>query len=184
MPNTDLPNAKLILLYILSKVPGIPSSDLMNQAIESLYMDYFLFIQAKEELKRDHLMQEASRKKETRVDAKRRPIELCDITPEGEAVLIRLLPTMPSGVMAYLTAATETKLIRTRKDASVLAGYSPDANGAFLVHLVLTDGARKTAELSLFAPDEKAAANMCRRWKESTADVYTSLLKNLMGSSE
>lgn len=184
VPNTDLPNAKLILLYILWKVPGIPSSELMDQAIQSLYMDYFLFIQAKEDLKRDHLMLEAVRKGETRLDAARRPIELCDLSPEGETVLTRLLPTMSSGVLAYLTAATADKLRETRREASVLAGYAPDANGTYLVRLVLSDGARTTADLSLFAPDEKTAANMCRRWKESTAGVYTSLIKDLFTESE
>lgn len=184
MPNTDLPNAKLILLYILSKVPGIPSSELMSLAIQSLYMDYFLYMQAKEELKRDHLMLEAVRKGETRLDAESRPIELCDISPEGTTVLTRLLPTMSSGILSYLTDATSDKLRDTRRESSVLAGYSPDANGAYLVRLVLSDGARTTADLKLYAPDEKTAENMCRRWKVSTADVYTSLIKDLSSESE
>lgn len=184
MPNTDLPNSKLILLYILWKVPGIPSSEIMDLAIQSLYMDYFLFMQAKEELKRDHLMLEAVRKGESRLDAARRPIELCDLTPEGMAVLTRLLPTMSSGVLAYLTAATDDKHRDTNRQASILAGYAPDANGAYLVRLVLSDGPRTTADLSLFAPDEKTAANMCRRWKESTAGVYTSLIRDLSSESD
>ena len=44
MANTDLPNAKIIILFILSKVSGISSSQLMDCAMESLYMDYFLYM--------------------------------------------------------------------------------------------------------------------------------------------
>ena len=47
MSNSQLPNAKLIILYILQKIPGISATDLMKQSIDSLYMDYFMFSQAK-----------------------------------------------------------------------------------------------------------------------------------------
>ena len=41
MANTDLPNAKIIILFILSKVDSIPSAKLTDCALESLYVDYF-----------------------------------------------------------------------------------------------------------------------------------------------
>ena len=47
MANTDLPNAKIIILFILSKVDSIPSAKLTDCALESLYVDYFSFSQAK-----------------------------------------------------------------------------------------------------------------------------------------
>ena len=96
VPDIDLPNGKLILLYMLHQVSSVPSAELMDWAVESLYLDYFSFVQAREELKRDRLIVEATRKGETRVDAAGRPIELCDITPEGELVLGQLLPSLPA----------------------------------------------------------------------------------------
>lgn len=175
----DLPNGKLILLYMLHQVKNVPSPELMNWAVESLYLDYFSFVQAKEELKRDHLMTEAVRKGESRTDPSGRPLELCDITPEGEIVLLQLLPALPSPIRAYLSSAAPGWSRKAHADASVTANYVPDTDGAYKVRLTLTDGARITADLSLFAPNEDAAQKMCRRWKESTAGIYTSLLVSL-----
>ena len=179
VPDIDLPSGKLILLYMLHQVSSVPSGELMDWAIESLYLDYFSFMQAKEELKRDRFIIEASRKGETRVDAAGRPLELCDITPEGEIVLQQLLPTLPAHIRAYLTKAAPRWRQETHEEASCFAGYMPDANGAFQVHLTLSDGARTTANLTLFAPDEESAQKMCRRWKESTADIYMTILQSL-----
>ncbi len=179
MPDIDLPSGKLILLYMLYQVSSVPSKDLMDWAVESLYLDYFSFVQAKEELKRDRFIIEATRKGESRVDAMGHPLELCDITPEGEIVLQQLLPTLPAHVRAYLTKAAPKWKQETHEEASVLASYLPDANGAYQVRLVLADGARKTAELTLFAPNEESAQKMCRRWKESTADIYLSIVSML-----
>lgn len=179
MNDPEITNAKLILLYIVKEFPGIPSQELMDHAIASLYMDYFTYVQALEELRRDRLLQQAVRKDETLLDAGRRPIERCDITPEGELVLSFLLPKMPVGIRSYLTAETENRRSDNRKRTSVIADYSVDANGSYRVHLFLSDGVRKIAEILLSAPNEKTAKEMCRRWKESTADIYTNLLQSL-----
>ena len=184
MPDIDLPGGKLILLYMLHQVSSVPSGDLMDWAVESLYLDYFSFVQAKEDLKRDRFIMEASRKGETRVDAAGRPLELCDITPEGEIVLQHLLPTLPAHVRAYLTKAAPKWKQEAHEEASVFANYLPDANGAYQVHLILSDGVRPTADLTLFAPDEETAQKMCRRWKESTAGIYMTILHALQSDSE
>lgn len=171
--------AKLIILYIVKEFPGIPSQELMDHAIASLYMDYFTYVQALEELRRDRLLQQALRKGETVLDGGRRPIERCDITPEGEVVLSFLLPKMPVGIRSYLTAETENRRLDNKKRTSVIADYSIDANGTYRINLTLSEGVRKTAEITLTAPNEKTAKEMCRRWKESTADIYTQLLRSL-----
>ncbi len=179
MTAQDLPGGKLILLYMLSKVSGIPASDLQAWAVESLYLDYFSFAQAKEELKRDHLLAEAVRKGETRKDASGHLIELCDITPEGDAVLTRLLSTIPMTAQAYLTQSAVRWGQNVRAQANVKATYDPDANGAYVVRLALYDGANRNCEIILSAPEEETAQKMCRRWKESTAGIYKNLLLSL-----
>lgn len=184
MPDIDLPYGKLIIMYMLHQVSSVPSAELMNWAVDSLYLDYFSFVQAKEELIRDRFIIESSRKGETRLDAMGRPIELCDITPEGEIVLTQLLPTMPAHVRAYLTKAAPKWKQDAHEEASILASYLPDANGAYQVRLSLADGARTTADLTLFAPNEESAQKMCRRWKKSTADIYMSILSLLQSESD
>lgn len=179
MTEPDLTNAKLILLYIVKEFPGIPSAELTDHAIGSLYMDYFSYVQALEDLRRDRLLVQSVRKNESLKDASRKPIERFDITPEGESVLAFLLPKMPAGIRSYLSTETASRRTDNRRESSVIADYSLDASGSYRVQLVLYDGSRKTAELSLSAPDEKTAKEMCRRWKESTADIYAQLLRSL-----
>jgi len=48
----------------------------------------------------------------------------------------------------------------------------------------LSDGARSTADLTLFAPNEEIAQKMCRRWKESTADIYMTIISSLQSESK
>jgi hypothetical protein len=184
MTETDIKSGKLMLLYMLKQVRSIPSLDLQAWAIESLFLDYFLFMQAKEELKRDHMMIEAVRKGETRCDASGRPVELCDITPEGELVLNPLIASIPTHIQAYFSNTAQKWSRKARQDRSVLASFSPDANGAFLVRLSLFDGANTTVDLTLSAPDTATAKKICRRWKESTADIYRSLLISLTDESK
>ncbi|NLO61861.1 MAG: DUF4364 family protein [Clostridiaceae bacterium] len=179
MTNPERTNAKLIILYIVKECPGIPSGELTDRAVASLYMDYFAYIEAVEGLARDRLIQRSIRKGETVKDADGRPIERMDITPEGEQVLSFLLSKVPSGIRSYLSAETENARADIRKRNYVTADYAPDANGAFLVRLILSDGIRKTAEIELFAPSEDSAKDMCRRWKESTADIYERLIRSL-----
>src|ERR1035437_7933879 len=120
-----------MLLYMLHQVNSIPSSDLMDWAVESLFLDYFQFVQAKEDLKRDRFIIEATRKGEKRIDAKGNPLEICDITPEGEIVLNQLLPTLPAHIRAYLMSSAQKWKQAAHEDLSVLANYLPDANGAY-----------------------------------------------------
>lgn len=180
MAGADLPSGKLIVLFMLKQVRSIPSADLQSWAIESLYLDYFSFMQAKEELKRDHFMMEATRKGEMRKDLSGRPLELCDITPEGEIVLSQLSTSLPLNIQAYFVQTAQKWDKKAKQESSVRAAYDPDGNGAFRVRLSLLDGAVVTCELSLVAPDEEQAKKMCRRWKDSTAGIYKTLLQSLI----
>jgi len=184
LQNSDVLNGKVILLYMLHQVRGVCSSDLMKWAVDSLYLDYFTYTQAKEELKRDKLIIESVRKEEKKKDTRGIPAERCDITPEGEVVLHNLLHTLPSHVRAYLTNASLKWNLEQEREASVEATYQADANGAYLVRLELLDGRRITADLCISVPTAEIAEQICRKWKKSTFDIYASLLKSLQPDLE
>jgi hypothetical protein len=179
MANTDLPNAKIIILYILSKVSSIPSSKLMDCAVESLYMDYFLFSQAKKELLDQHLMTEGERKGEMRKDASGKTVLSCDITPEGSEILNRLLPSVPAGIRAYLSSASKSWRHDAKESQSVYAEYSPNDEGTWEVDLRLIENGATTFSLNWNAPSEEAAERTCRRWKEATAKSYVEIIRLL-----
>ena len=179
MANTDLPNAKIIILFILSKVSGIPSARLTDCAIESLYMDYFLFSQAKQELLDQRLMTEGERKGELRKDASGRTVLSCDIPPAGSAILQRLLPQVPAGIRAYLSSASKTWHHESDEDSSVYADYVVNDEGTWDVDLRLLEKGATTFSLRWTAPTEEVAKRTCARWRDNTAETYLQILRIL-----
>lgn len=179
MSNTDLPNAKIIILYILSKVDDISSSQLMDCAMESLYMDFFSYSQAKSELIAKKLMTEMVRKGELRKDAAGKPILSCYITPAGKEILERLLPSVPPAIRAYLTSASRNWQYAASESQSVYAEYMPNDEGAWIVDLRLIERGTTTFALRMTAPSEEVAARTCERWKEATAETYLEILRLL-----
>ena len=184
MPNTELTTAKLIILYILGKVPGISPTELMNQSLDSLFMDYFVYTQAKNELIESHLMTQSVRKGQRVTDPSGKLLESCDITPEGQTVLTRLLPSLPSGALAYLHSEAEKKVKSNTLSKAVSADFFPDADGAYDVRLSLSEGSKNVIDIRLHAPDRKTAEKMCRQWKSSTADIYSKFIINLSATEE
>ncbi|MBP5186439.1 MAG: DUF4364 family protein [Clostridiales bacterium] len=179
MANTDLPNAKIIILFILSKVSGISSSQLMDCAMESLYMDYFLYSQAKTELLDQRLMTEGERKGELRKDASGKTVLSCDITPAGSEILTRLLPSVPAGIRAYLTSASRNWQHDTNESQSVYAEYAPNDEGTWYVDLRLIERGSTTFALHMAAPSEEVAERTCKRWESATAETYMEILRLL-----
>jgi len=176
MAETDIQNQKLILLYMLKQVPEITSEEWLRWAIESLYFDYFSFMQTKEELKKDHLLFESKRKNEKRNDTSGAPVERCDLTPEGETILQQLLPNLAPSIRSYLYEEGKKRKKTERENDSVLSSYSPDANGKYQVSLLFHEAGSPVMDITLSAPDEKHAKEICRHWKESTADIYVKIL--------
>ncbi|MBR3058130.1 MAG: DUF4364 family protein [Clostridiales bacterium] len=177
MANTNLPNAKIIILFILSKVDSIPSEKLMDCAIESLYMDYFLYSQAKTELLAKHLMTESVRKDEIRKDASGKPILSCDITPEGTVILNQLLPSVPAGIRAYLSDASRAWRQESKADESVFADYAPNGEGTWDVDLRLIERGVTTFSLHWAAPTRESAERTCKRWKADPAAMYNEIVR-------
>ena len=105
MEPADLAINKLIILSILTRIPGVPLHQLTTIALETLYMDYFEFVTAFEELSRDQMAAESIRKGETRVDATGRPVSRCDMTPKGRSVYQTLENRIPLPIRSYLAQA-------------------------------------------------------------------------------
>ena len=185
MPQTDAQSRKLILLYMLRQVQGLSSDEWMRWAIDSLYLDYFSFVQAKEDLIRDHLVSESQRKNERRLQPSESPVLRCDLTPEGEAILDQLLPTLAPHIRSYLYEEGKKRRRTEDEKNSVLAHFAPDANGKVQVFLSLRETGQTVMDISFQTPNEQRAQEICRRWKTSTSDIYMKILAVLeRGDSE
>jgi hypothetical protein len=179
MEKTDSTNSKIIILYILSKVDDISSSQLMDCALESLYMDFFSYSQAKSELLSKKLMTEMVRKGELRKDAAGKPVLSCYLTPAGKEILDRLLPSVPPAIRAYLTSASRNWQHDTNESQSVYAEYAPNDEGTWYVDLRLIERGSTTFALRMAAPSEEVAERTCKRWEEATAETYMEILRLL-----
>ena len=176
MAEIDAQAKKLILLYMLRQVPGIAINEWMNWAIESLYLDYFSFAQAKDELKRERLIAEVQKKGEMRLDASGRPVVCCSLSPEGELVLNQLLPGLSQPIRAFLHEEGIRKKQIEERENSVSADVILDENGKFYAKLVLSDAYCDIIRLQVLAIDEANAKKICDNWKKNPAAAYKKIL--------
>ena len=167
---------KMILLYILNRWSGITLGQFTRLALDTRYMDYFVFVTLLDELYRDGLANRSVRKGESLRDADGQPVVRCDITPRGAEVLRTLEPRIPSHIRAYLSQATASWDKELKKENTVVATSDPDGSGGFLVRLRLNDGTRDVVDLKLSVPDRDMASSICAQWRQDTQKVYLGLL--------
>lgn len=172
---------KLIILSILHRIRGITLNHLTTLALETLYMDYFDFVTAFEEMCRDHMVVEGVRKNETLLDAIGRPVVRCDLTEKGSKILQTLENRIPLPIRSYLAQACTGWQKDSRLQSTLTATCEPDANGFFLVSLKQNDGIKDLVDLRLTIPEKNMALQICERWKRSPQMVYLGLLSVLTG---
>jgi hypothetical protein len=181
LDTAELAINKLIILSILSRIQGITLNHLTSLALETLYMDYFDFVTAYEELCRDHMSTEGVRKGEDMLDAFGRPVTRCDLTPAGIAVLSTLESRIPLPIRSYLAQACSGWQKDIRLQNTLSATSEPDGNGFYLVRLKQNDGLKDLLDLRLTIPDKSMAQQICERWKRHPQTIYLGLLSLLTG---
>jgi hypothetical protein len=181
LETAELAINKLIILSILSRIQGVTLNQLTTLALETLYMDYFDFVTAYEELCQDHLAVESVRKNEEVHDANGRPVTRCDLTPEGRTILDTLEPRIPLPIRSYLAQACSGWQKDIRLERTLTATCEPDGNGYHLVCLKLNDGLKDLIDLRMTIPDRIMAQQVCERWRRHPQTVYLGLLSQLTG---
>lgn len=181
MAPAELAINKLIILSIINRIPGITLGQLTTIALETLYMDYFDFVTAFEELCRDEMATESMRKNESVLDAVGRPVARCDLTPRGKAVYETLEHRIPLPIRSYLAQACSGWKKDIRMQNILSARCDPDGNGLYQVHLKQNDGIKDLIDLRLTVPDKVLGQHICDRWKRHPQTVYLGLLSLLTG---
>lgn len=181
--NSELANSKLIILSILQRIPAIKLNQLTELALETLYMDYFTFATALDELCRDHMASVVTRRDEPEADAEGKSMQRCDLTRQGRAVLTTLEHQIPLHIRSYLAQRTRAWQKTSRRDQDVQASFEPDANGQFTVHLRQSDGQNEQVTIRLTLPDRQLARKVCLQWDSHPQTIYVRLLALLTGES-
>jgi hypothetical protein len=174
---------KIIILYILSRIPGITVGELTAIALDTCYMNYFAFAAAYDELYSSHFLTRALRKGERSLDSDGNPVLRCDITGIGIETLNRLVHLIPENVHTFLNKVFADWEKSIKKNAEVRAFHEPDPYGGFLVVLLLSDGTRDLIHLKLSVPSKEIAIATCKHWKENTQSHYLAIL-SLLSTTE
>lgn len=181
MQPAEMATHKLIVLAILSRTPGITLSQLTGLALETLYMDYFDFVTAFDELCRDRLATESVNKGEKVRDASGKLITRIYLTPAGEILYTTLEDRIPMPIRSYLAQACADWQQDKRREQQLSAECDPDGNGFYQVRLRQNDGRRDILELNLTLPDQQVGRAICARWLRQPQTLYLGLLSLLTG---
>jgi hypothetical protein len=176
MERSELATTKLIILYILRRLPAVTLNQLTSLSLDTLYMDYFGFAAAFEGLRADQMLTSAVRKGELSLDAAGHPVVRCDLTERGLAVLEALENKIPLPVLSYLAQESPVWQKDIRRERQLTASFDPDANGRYRVRLRQLESENPMVDLSLTIPDKKLARQICDRWLRQPQSMYLGLL--------
>lgn len=172
---------KIIVLYILSKIPGITVGELTAMSIDTCYMNYFEFATALDDLIQGRLITISTRKNETITDADLKPVKRCDMTATGTELLNRLKHLIPDHIHTFLNKAFLDWDKNVKRNSEVSATYEPDFFGGYNAELLLTDGNKDLVKIKISLPSKEMAITVCNSWKNDTQTQYLSLLSMLSG---
>lgn len=170
---------KIIILYILSRLPGITVAELTSLSLDTCYMNYFSFATAFEDLCVNKLVTKSHRKNEQCMDANNKPVVRCDNTSAGIDILNKLRHVIPENIHMFLTESAKNWEKLTKRATETISKYDPDLYGGYNVTLKLSDGIKDTVLLQLAVPTKEMAAKICDNWKLQTQEKYMSILKML-----
>ncbi len=170
---------KIIILFIVSRIPGITVGELTAMALDTCYMNYFTFATAFDDLCKTVFITISVRKGEDIKDAQGNPVSRCDITTTGLDILNRLQHTIPEHIHTFLNNASKSWEKSTRKNVEVKATFDPDFFGGYDVKLILSDGIKDLISLRLSIPSKEMAVKICNKWKENTQEIYLEILSIL-----
>ncbi|NLJ70701.1 MAG: DUF4364 family protein [Clostridiaceae bacterium] len=168
--------AALIMLSIIEKQPNSTSENIIDSAINSLYLDYFSAAAALDLLIKQHLIHLSENKSEVEFTALGKPVNRLNITPEGSAVLKALGNTLPTQVQDFL----EKLSTHEQKERTLTAHYSEDSEHNFRIKLEQRNHNQVIFSLELNVPTEKMARNICQNWQNNSVEIYQALFHILL----
>ncbi|NLM19351.1 MAG: DUF4364 family protein [Clostridiaceae bacterium] len=180
MHQVDDSQAALILLSIIEKQPNSTSENIIDSAINSLYLDYFSAATALDLLTKQHLIHLSENKSEAEYTVSGKPVNRLNITPEGSAVLKALGNTLPTQVQDFLEKLSTLE----KKERTLTAHYSEDSEHTFKIKLEQKDHNQIIFSLELNVPTEKMARNICQNWQKNAVEIYQALFRLLLPQND
>ncbi len=179
MQNQWEANNKLLLLYLVDKLPGQTESDLMGLAIKTLYFDFFTYKQHLEQLLSQNLVYCAYKKDDPRKDAKGRAEERVYLTEQGQNILTELRENIPYPMRNTVDALSQNSKEEIENKDSIIAQYSLASDGFYHLELQLMNGTDCRFRTTLMLADEVSCKKMAKNWKTNPYAIYQEFLRIL-----
>lgn len=176
MADFSIAEAKIHILYIVDAVPGVSYHMLMEALINSLYMDFFTFSQAYNELIAGNLMDALS--KDTGTGETLGQTEVLNITAGGRAILKDLMPSLNKVVISHLDSVASSLSEQLNQLYTSTANIELTEDGLYSVNL-FSDNSGKPFSCVLTVSSSDEAKKICRAWRKSDAAAISSFLKSL-----
>ncbi len=183
MDNDKIANAKIIILYLVNAAPGVNYHMLMSKCLDSMYMDFFTFSQAHNELSDGNLLSKNV------VTTGCGPLasdneERWFITPGGQAILSDIVGSLNASISRYLKTASSELINEMSIENSVRAYIETDNDGICHAKLTLNSTTSSTVETTLFqadvtVPDTDKGVKICNAWKRNASKIYEQFIENL-----
>ena len=168
MADFSIAEAKIRILYLVSRVPGISYHMLMNRCIDQLYTDFFTFSRAYEELIAGNLMDRSY--DDNTSSSAIGGTETLTISAGGKALLDDAMPAINSTVIANLDASVKELTEEMRLALLVTSSKLPTPEGLWKVTL-FSDNNGKPFRAEITVSTEAEASELCRAWKTSYGSV-------------
>lgn len=177
MADFSIAEAKIRILYLVSRVPGISYHMLMNRCLDQLYTDFFTFSRAYEELIAGNLMDRTY--DDNTSSSAIGGTETLTISAGGKALLDDAMPAINSTVIANLDASVKELTEEMRLASLVTSSKLPTPEGLWKVTL-FSDNNGKPFRAEITVSTEAEASELCRSWKTSygrVPDLIPDLIK-------
>lgn len=177
MDNSPLAEAKIHILYLVSEAPGVSYQMLMNRCLDSLYVDYFAFTRAVNELISGNLMDKST--EDTGTGEAVGGSETLKLTAGGIAVLNDLKGTLNNNLEAHLISqANKLKEEVTRINQST-AVTKPASDGTFTLTLKDT-GNSYNPVIDLTVANAEEADLISKKWRKNSSEITRILIDKLL----
>ena len=177
--SNTIAEAKIHILYLVDKVPGVTYHQLMDGCMKSLYVEFFDFAAAYEELIAGNLMDRAGTAPghEDALGS----TDTLTLTEGGKAVLADLTNAINNKLKETLdTIADELRAEHDR--SSRITASVESKNGVFEVSLGYA-GDKGTVNTVITANSQEEADAVVKKWRRSCEDLTGDFIGQLLANS-
>lgn len=178
MKNDEKATAKIIILHIVSDVPGITYHLLMDKCLESLYMNYFTFSECFNELVSSNLLDVMSETDGTGAITADSNKQLLYITRVGTAVLDDIKGTLSVSVKKYLSESKET-LLKAIAINNIIKSSVEIIDDCVYALLTINDDNSISFQTKVKCETQEEATELCNKWRKNAIEARNNFLDSL-----